>query len=488
MSSLYQDVVVVGTGFGACPPALALARKGRKVVMIERGRRWSPEEFRPSQDAKDYTTRIEPISSSNAGIQAPRIVGGGSVVYSATSFRAPTETFEHIDQRNKRKFWPDSINRKILDPFYAVAERMLNVRQYTWEYVPKKGVVFARFLTNAGLGVDLAPAAMLNNCQQFGFCRYGCPNSSKNDLTSNYLPAAEELGVEIWQETQVEEIRPHSGGYQLFLTRGKEKMDVIAKSVVLGAGTWGTAQILMKSAHNFPKLSKQVGRDFHANGNHLFGFQSNEGEWASDLYKGRENPGVYSFSHWRENRIILLLCTLFPMEIFGAAQVLAPGVPAPSFYGREHKRWVLDNFQNRVLSMEICGLSDANYLDFKLEGGIAKPYGRYDDIYMNYYKRAQRISEDLARANNANIIPTRIIVGGAPMPEYLTFSNHHMGSCKIASDPNQGVIDDTGEVFNYPNLFVTDGSAIPGPLGVNPSLTILATSELLTSRLIQKRF
>ncbi len=33
------------------------------------------------------------------------------------------------------------------------------------------------------------------------------------------------------------------------------------------------------------------------------------------------------------------------------------------------------------------------------------------------------------------------------------------------------------EVFNYPGLYVADGSAIPANLGVNPSLTITAMTE-----------
>lgn len=34
-----------------------------------------------------------------------------------------------------------------------------------------------------------------------------------------------------------------------------------------------------------------------------------------------------------------------------------------------------------------------------------------------------------------------------------------------------------GEVFNYPNLFVLDGAAIPVAIGANPSHTIAAVAE-----------
>ncbi len=47
----------------------------------------------------------------------------------------------------------------------------------------------------------------------------------------------------------------------------------------------------------------------------------------------------------------------------------------------------------------------------------------------------------------------------------------------MGQDETNGVVDVNHRVFNYPGLYIVDGSVMPGNLGVNPSLTITAMSE-----------
>lgn len=69
------------------------------------------------------------------------------------------------------------------------------------------------------------------------------------------------------------------------------------------------------------------------------------------------------------------------------------------------------------------------------------------------------------------------IITGAPM------TAHIMSGVPIGASAENGVVDQTGEVFGYKNLRVLDASVIPGNLGVNPSLTITALSEYAMSQL-----
>src|SRR5690606_10355045 len=60
---------------------------------------------------------------------------------------------------------------------------------------------------------------------------------------------------------------------------------------------------------------------------------------------------------------------------------------------------------------------------------------------------------------------------------------HILGGCGIGSDETSGVVDINHQVFNYPGLYIVDGSVVPANLGVNPSLTITAMAERAMSRI-----
>ena len=64
---------------------------------------------------------------------------------------------------------------------------------------------------------------------------------------------------------------------------------------------------------------------------------------------------------------------------------------------------------------------------------------------------------------------------------------HFLGGCSIGSNENNGVVNSRGEVFNYQNLYVVDGSIIAGNLSVNPALTITALAEYIMAQIPPKK-
>lgn len=66
----------------------------------------------------------------------------------------------------------------------------------------------------------------------------------------------------------------------------------------------------------------------------------------------------------------------------------------------------------------------------------------------------------------------------------LPTTAHIRGSAPIGRNSDEGVVNDCFEVYNYPGMYIIDGSIVPANPGVNPSLTI--TAEYVMSK-IQKK-
>jgi cholesterol oxidase len=68
-----------------------------------------------------------------------------------------------------------------------------------------------------------------------------------------------------------------------------------------------------------------------------------------------------------------------------------------------------------------------------------------------------------------------------------TITVHPLGGAAMGKNPAVGVCDGFGEVFGHPGLFISDGAAMPGPVGVNPSLTIAAFSDRMAEAILDGR-
>jgi choline dehydrogenase-like flavoprotein len=61
--------------------------------------------------------------------------------------------------------------------------------------------------------------------------------------------------------------------------------------------------------------------------------------------------------------------------------------------------------------------------------------------------------------------------------EFLLFSAHQMGSCRMGTDPQTSVANPWGELHDTPGVWVGDASAFPSASGTNPMLTIMALAR-----------
>jgi len=60
---------------------------------------------------------------------------------------------------------------------------------------------------------------------------------------------------------------------------------------------------------------------------------------------------------------------------------------------------------------------------------------------------------------------------------------HQMGTCRMGTSPETSVVNEDGKLWECENVFVMDTSLFPTSLGVNPMLTVLTISHMLSTRL-----
>jgi choline dehydrogenase-like flavoprotein len=107
---------------------------------------------------------------------------------------------------------------------------------------------------------------------------------------------------------------------------------------------------------------------------------------------------------------------------------------------------------------------------------LKDPYDLNQPVFNNIVNAMKLLAKEIGRnAENSLTIPFWDTVNKTQ------FVLHPLGGCPMGEDATTGVVNSFGEVFKgqsgksvYEHLYVVDGSIVPSPLGVNPSLTISA--------------
>ena len=90
----------------------------------------------------------------------------------------------------------------------------------------------------------------------------------------------------------------------------------------------------------------------------------------------------------------------------------------------------------------------------------------------------QAMHRSLTEKTGGRVPPTAALT-----PPRTTLTLHPLGGCSMGDTVDEGVVNHLGQVFNYPNLYVVDGSIIPTATVRNPSHTIAALAERIGSHL-----
>ena len=511
--SFDYDVAIIGSGFGGSVSALRLAEKGYRVVVLECGKRWTPDTLpKTNWDSRNFLWMpklgmrgiMRYTLLKDVFIVSGSAVGGGSICYANTLYE-PLEHYWHDQQWARISDWKSEYA-----PYYDQAKRMLGVVEnpietpadrVMLEVADRMGVRDTYHPTQVGVyfGVpgERVPDPYFGGegpdrvgCIQCGGCMVGCRHGAKNTLDRNYLYLAEKLGVEVRPETEVIDLEPLAdGGYRLITDRPgavvrHDYRMVNAEQVIFSAGSLGTQKLLhkLKDTGRLPNLSDRLGDLTRTNSEAIlaatadkFDVDYSEGIAITSSIHVDEHTHVEPVRYPKGSNSVGLLTT----------NLIEGGGPTPRWlkfllFMVLHPIRFLKSFwvyrgSERSIILLVMQSMDNSLKTFRkkgLFGTFLSTTRGHGEPNPSWIPQAGEVAKHAAD-----------IMGGEPMGSIfeatldVPTTAHIIGGCPIGDSPETGVIDPFHRVYGYEGLHVVDGSAITANLGVNPSLTITAMSE-----------
>ncbi len=499
METKSTDVLIIGSGFGGAVPALRFAKAGFKTALLEKGPDIHPyQSFKQTQDPKYLLKYYKNLSSMRLNLQYIEALGGGSGFYEMMSLRAPSLAFS-MKNKNGVNEWPTSISRQNMDPYYERAERMIGVEQIQDKDIPKTGHVFSMLMKKCNYSVEKARYA-LKNCQNSGHCISGCIYGAKQSLFMNYLPKAKEQGASIETEMEAFAIKPIKYfnknnnlnlppyRYWVICKNRKHSDDIVyykTRILILSAGTIGTAKLLLSSKENLPNLSNEVGRNITFNGSVKAIAKLPDDCPDADMYSGRSHPGLVSYHFLESEKIMVTAAKVLPVQLVSGARLDTSELGFP-FWGKEYTD-LLRKFRHRMIILAALGVEPVKASMSVNDIGKVNLYLNANKELRGHYDRILHILNAIFQKTGCEPVPFYFVSRNGRKCHVPFFtSSHQLGSCRMSDNIRRGVVDAFSEVFQYPGMYITDGSVIPASTIVNPSLTILANAERVTDHILKK--
>lgn len=525
------DVIVIGSGFGGAVTACRLAHAGQSVAVLERGRRWHGSEFPRAigqvagdafwSEGRSYGF-LEYLAFRNVDVIQGAGVGGGSLHYFNVNLRASPSIFQSPR-------WPAAIDRHVLDPYYELALGMLESRELSpppaRTALPDRTTAFTEAARRAGYDTELVPIAVFtgpsgthaetglsrNPCTYCGNCLFGCDVGAKSTLDRNYLALAEARdGAEVLPLHVAQSIAPVPGGYEVRFRRlpedpagSPEHGTVRGTRVVVAAGALGSTGLLLRCrdrSRTLPALSTALGSGFSLNGELLLARVHDAGRPC--------DPGIGPPITARAT--VSTPDGLLTVEDLGLPDALLwylEGAMPPRLARSRRLAGLALAYLGSAAGARHASPGRALQLDALVGGGRTVhtiPYlgmgtdssdGRVQldgdglDVDWNVrrnrplYRQMERVMGAISEAAGGRYAASPLY----RWPFRRVATAHPLGGCSMGDDPATSVVDDHGEVWGYPGLYVVDGSIVPTALAVNPSLTIAALAERAASWMVHGR-
>ena len=528
------DVIVVGTGMGGGTLGYALARAGRRVLFVEKGRSTLPgvpgtiraampelAEPQTSRSAETYfdalarggrsTDEVEDISGRSAKRFVPFIgsgTGGSSALYGMVCERffardfTPRQNFADPGESTVPEAWPVSYDE--MAPWYAQAEKLLGVRGQPDPLRPEAADVglpaappfsadnqpLVDYLQGRGLHPYHLPMA----CDYTDGCTtcqtYLCPQNCKRDSARNGVqPAITEHGAALLDQCRVVRLEADSATVQQVICEHRSgTLALKAKVVVLAAGALATPTLLLNSrSGDWPaglaNGSDYVGRNLMR---HLLDPIEIWPQRDSRITAANKEIGLNDFYYWEGQKY-------GTVQSFGAIPPMEWLANRPGWKGKGMRvmspavRLVYERFFTGGLILAAM-TEDLPYLDNRVLPSDRPGTDGRQRMRMQYRLHPSEITrrDVFLRQLKEIFTPFRTLPLGSGKDN--TNLGHVCGTCRFGTDPETSVLNAHNRAHEVDNLYVVDTSFFPSSAGLNPSLTVAANALRVAEHISGEHF